>query len=29
MDIRELVTDREIAGAYPLMRQLRDRLEEN
>lgn len=28
MDIRELVADREIAGAYPLMRQLRDRLRE-
>ena len=29
MDIRELVADREIAGAYPLMRQLRDRLRED
>jgi GNAT superfamily N-acetyltransferase len=28
MDIRELVTDSEIAAAYPLMRQLRDRLRE-
>jgi len=28
MDIRELITDGEIAGAYPLMRQLRDRLRE-
>jgi GNAT superfamily N-acetyltransferase len=28
MDIRELAADREIAAAFPLMRQLRDRLRE-
>jgi hypothetical protein len=28
MDIRELAADREIAAAFPLMRQLRDGLRE-